>query len=84
MQDSFIGRQLYGMLSKQMGKMIEGQEDTPMGLLMNAMMKEMPLRSMLMFGEGPLNREILEGLLTMINGKFFSGVGALIKGIRNK
>jgi len=84
MQDSFIGRQLYGMLSKQMGKMIEGQEDTPMGLLMNAMMKEMPLRSMLMFGEGPLNREMLEGLLTMINGKFFSGVGTLIKGIRNK
>ena len=78
MQDSFIGRQLYGMLSKQMSKMIVGQEDTPIALLMNAMMKEMPLRSMLMFGDGPLNRGMLEGLLMMINGKFFKGAGALI------
>ncbi len=84
MQDSFIGRQLYTMLGKQMGKMIEGQEDTPMGLLMNAMMKAMPLRSMLMMGDGPLNHEMLEALLIMINGNFFRGGGALIKAIVNK
>ena len=84
MQNYFIGRQLYGMLKKQMGKMIDGQEDTPIALLMNAMMQEMPFRSMLMFGEGPLNRGMLEGLLVMINGHFLKGVGQLIKGIRNK
>jgi beta-glucosidase len=84
MQESFIGRQLYGMLSKQMGKMIEGQEDTPTALMMNAMMKEMPLRSMLMFGDGSISRGMLDGLLLMINGKFFKGLGAVIKGMLNK
>ncbi|HBX71074.1 MAG TPA: hypothetical protein DEH25_17280, partial [Chloroflexi bacterium] len=84
MQDSFIARQLYGVLSKQMAKMVAGQEDTPMGLLMNAMMKEMPLRSILMFGGGSLNRGMLEALLVMINGKFFKGAGALIKALFNK
>jgi len=84
MQESFIARQLFGFLKKQMGKMVEGMEDTPMGLLMEAMVQEMPLRSMLMMGEGPLNREMLDALLIMINGKFFKGAGALIKAIRNK
>jgi beta-glucosidase len=84
MKDSFIARQLHGMLKKQMSQMIEGQEDTPMGLLMESMMAEMPLRSMLMMGGDALNREMLEGLLKMINGKFFSGTGTLIKGMLNK
>jgi beta-glucosidase len=81
MKDSFIARQLHRILKKQMGKMIEGQEDTPMGLLMESIMDEMPLRSMLMMGGDALNREMLEGILTMINGKFFKGVGRLIKAI---
>jgi len=81
MKDSFIARQLHGFLKKQMGKLIEGQEDTPMGLLMESMMDEMPLRSMLMMGGGPLTREMLDGLLMMINGKTFSGFFALVKSI---
>jgi beta-glucosidase len=84
MTDSFIARQLYGLVKKQMGQMLQGQEDTVIALLMEAMMREIPLRSMLMMGEGPLNREMLEGLLTIINGKFFKGLGTLIKGMRNK
>ena len=53
-------------------------------VLMEVMMDEMPLRSILMMGDGALTREVLDGLLIMINGKFFSGAGALIKGIFNK
>ncbi len=84
MTNSFIARQLYGFLKKQMGKMVQGIEDTPMALLMDAMSREMPLRSMLMMGEGPLNREMLDALLIMINGRFFKGAGALINAVRNK
>ena len=84
MTDSFIARQLHRVIQKQMGQMIQGQEDTPIALLMEAMTREIPLRSMLMMGEGPLNREMLEGLLAMINGKLFNGLGSLLKGIRNK
>ena len=84
MTESFIGRQLLKMMKNNIAKMIEGQEDTPMAALMDAMIGTMPMRSMLMMGEGPLNREMLEGLLAMINGKFFRGLGALLKGMRNK
>jgi beta-glucosidase len=81
MGDSWIGRQLYKTMGAQMGKLIAGQEDTPMGLLMEAMSREMPLRGMLMGGDGRLTREMLEALLLLANGKFFRGVGALIRAI---
>ena len=84
MSDSFIGRQLANMMNKQISKMIAGMEDTPTALLMEAMVKELPLRGMLMTGDGSLNREMLDALLVMINGEFFKGFGALIKAARNK
>jgi beta-glucosidase len=79
MSESFIGRQLYSFMEGQIAKMIEGQEGTPTAYLMQAMVREMPLRSMLMMGEGPFNREMLNALLTMINGHFFKGLFSFIK-----
>jgi beta-glucosidase len=85
MNGSFIGRQLYNMMRSQMAKVVQGQEDTPMALLMEAALHEMPLRGMLMLGnDGPLTREMLDALLIMINGKFFKGAGALIRATRKK
>jgi|APSaa5957512622_1039677.scaffolds.fasta_scaffold11119_2 beta-glucosidase len=84
MRDSFIGKQLFNFTKKQISKMMEGQEDTPTALLMEAMAREAPLRSMLMAGNDSLNREMLDALLVMINGKFFKGFGALIKASRAK
>jgi len=84
MKDSFIGRLLYSFMGKQMKKMVEGQEDTPTALLMEAMAREVPLRTMLMSGDGSLTREMLEALLVMINGKFFKGLSALVKAARAK
>jgi beta-glucosidase len=80
MQDSFIGRQFAGMMKKQIGKMVVGKEDTPMALLMEAVSHEMPLRGMLM-GDSPFSREMLEALLLMMNGRFFKGLFALIRGM---
>jgi len=80
MHESFIGRQFAGMIKKQLHKMIEGKEDTPMALLMEATAQEMPLRGMLM-GDTPLNREMLEALLLMMNGRFFRGLFALVHAI---
>ena len=75
---SFIGRQLYKMLGDGMGKMIQGQEDTPTGALMRSMIQEMPMRSILMM-PGPLDRPKLEALLLMMNGHFFKGLFALVQ-----
>jgi beta-glucosidase len=78
MSGSLVGRRLYKMMKDQIAKMIKGQEDTPMGLLMDTMVSEMPLRSLMMMG-GPLNRPKLEALLLMVNGHFFKGLVALIR-----
>ena len=77
MRESFIGRQLYRFMEGQFNKMIQGQEGTPTAYLMQAMLREMPLRSMLMMGEGPFNRQMLEALVIMINGHFFKGLFSL-------
>ena len=84
MQDSFIGRQLYSFIERQMAKMLAGEEDTPMGLLMQAMTHEMPLRAMLMMGDGQISREMLDALVTMMNGRTLRGGGALIKALRSR
>ena len=78
MSGSAIGRYLYKMLNDQIAKMVQGKEDTPTGKLMRAMVKEMPLRSMLMMG-GAMNRTKLEALLLMINGHLLKGLVAFLK-----
>jgi len=76
---SFIGRQLYKIVNKQVAKMNQGMEDTPTALFMESMIQEMPLRGMLMMGDGPLNREILDALVIMLNGNIFKGLRKLLK-----
>ena len=83
MSDSFIGRQLNGLVKKQMAGMMEGLEGTPTGLLMDAMAHEMPLRLMLMVSDGSMTRGMLDALLEMLNGRTIGGlvsfVGAMLR-----
>jgi len=82
MTDSFIGRQLFAYLKRQIEVLIPDQEDKPTGAIMQAMLHEMPLRSLLMLGDGAITRHTLDALLQMINGKFFKGLIDLLKAIR--
>lgn len=84
MGDSFIGRMLAKNVNDQIAKMNEGQEGTASAFLMEAIGREMPLRSMFSMGDGQLTRGMVEGLVMMVNGKFFKGLGTLIKAARNK
>jgi hypothetical protein len=81
MRDSFLGRRLYGYVEKRMAKMTAGKEDTPTGLLMRAIVREMPLRAMLIMGNGAVPREIMEAFVVIMNGKILRGSGALLKAI---
>jgi beta-glucosidase len=81
MRDSFLGRRLYGYVEKRLAKMTAGKEDTPTGLLMRAVVREMPLRAMLVMGNGAVSREIMEAFVAIMNGKILRGSGALIKAI---
>jgi beta-glucosidase len=84
MTDTFVGRQLHGMMKKQIAKMLTGQEDTPTALFMQSIVDEAPLRTMLMMSDGAMTRPMLDALLLMINGRFIKGTGALVKALRNK
>ena len=84
MGSSITGRFLNRFMKSQIAKIMEGQEDTPTAYLMEAMVGELPLRSMAMFGEGLVSREMLNALLIMINGQFFRGLLALFKAFFQK
>ncbi len=84
LKSSFIGRQLNKMMAGQMAKMIEGQEDTPTAVLLKAMARESPLRTMLMMGDGSITREMLDALVVLLNGKMIKGAWALLKAVLNK
>jgi hypothetical protein len=81
LKDSTVGRRLYSYLEGQMAKMVEGQEDTPTGVLMMAVAREMPLRGILMMGDGSISREILDGLIDLTNGKYVHGAEELLRGM---
>ncbi|MGW8225673.1 MAG: beta-glucosidase [Anaerolineales bacterium] len=81
MRGSFIGRQLLKYMQSQVKKMIAGQEDTPTAYLLESMVQEMPLRSIVMMSGGVITRDVADELLRMINGHFFSGFFSLIKAI---
>jgi hypothetical protein len=86
MSGSFIGRQLLKMMNSQVKKMFkstDGEENPLLGMVEN-MLKEMPLRSMLMMSNGALKRATLESLLLMINGSNFKGFLALLKSLTVK
>lgn len=78
MTDSFMGRQMNKVMQDAISKMIKDKEDTPTGLTMTTMAKEMPLRSIAM-GGGPLNLAKLRAILLMINGHTFQGIKALLR-----
>ena len=86
MSDSFPARQLLGMMNAQVKKMFKstnGEENPMLGMVEN-MLKEMPLRSLLMMSNGAVKRGTLDALLMMINGKGFKGFFALLKSLTAK
>ncbi|MEN8172978.1 MAG: glycoside hydrolase family 3 C-terminal domain-containing protein [Chloroflexota bacterium] len=84
MSSTLIGRQLGNMVKKQIENLVKDDPDSATALMMRSMVKGMPLRALLMMGGDGLNRDMLEGLLLMLNGKFFKGLGALVKATRQK
>ena len=78
MKDTLFGRILFRVLRSLGKKMIGDQQDSPIALLMEAMMTEMPLRGMLMLGGDIINRSQIIALLEMMNGRIFKGLGRMI------
>lgn len=53
--------------------MIGKDADIRMVRMMEAIIKEMPLRSMIMMSGGKISEKQIDALIAMMNGKFFKG-----------
>jgi beta-glucosidase len=83
MKDSFIGRQLGNAMRKQGQELVKDDPDSPNAQVIEATMREAPLRLIMMMGDD-FNRGMVDSLLLMINGKFVKGLWGLLKAIRQK
>jgi beta-glucosidase len=83
MQDSFVGRLLGNVMRKQLQELIKDDPDSPTAQVMRAVMKEAPLRLIMMMGDS-FNRGMVDGLLLMINGKYLKGLFGLLKAARQR
>jgi beta-glucosidase len=79
MQRSFVARQMGKIMRKQAEGLIDDDPDSPNGQMIQAAMSEAPLRMLLMWGGDQLNRGMVDGLLQMINRRFFKGLGMLLQ-----
>lgn len=77
---TFVGKRLHKMVVGNFEKMLgDLPDDDSTVLMMQRVVDEMPIRSMVLMGNGMLNFEMADGLIQMMNGKFIKGGFKLIK-----
>ena len=76
---SWVGRWFFHFLEKQIDELVKDDPDGPNALMMREVVKGLPLRALALMGGERVNRGMLDGLLDIVNGRFFKG---LIKVLR--
>lgn len=79
MQHHFIGRKLYKMIENQARKM--NRDNTDSSVMVNRILKEIPLRSIVYMSQGKLSLAMADGLVDIINGKTCKGLCTIFKGM---
>lgn len=81
-REKFVGKLLFNMIKKQAMVMVERDnsevEDGNLAML-EAIIGEMPLRSLSMMGGDKLPKYFVEGMVLMLNGKPLKGIGMIRK-----
>ncbi len=73
---SWLARRVYGIMTNMLNKSIEkGEPDLNITFIYN-----MPFRGIAKMAGGMCTMEMAEGILTVCNGHFFKGMGAVIGG----
>ncbi|MEN8242034.1 MAG: glycoside hydrolase family 3 C-terminal domain-containing protein [Chloroflexota bacterium] len=81
MTDTLFGRLLNAIVQRQLKKTFKGDLENPTGLMMQSMVKGLPLRGLIMAGGGNLSLEMLNGLLVIFNGRLLKGIFSTWKAI---
>jgi beta-glucosidase len=83
MQGSYFGRQLGAYVQRQIKARIV-YEDDPNAPMIMATAWEGPLRILMMGSDGAINREMLEALVLLVNGRYLKGVSGLLGARRSR
>jgi beta-glucosidase len=79
---TFLGRQMYGAVLRNMRSMVPADTDPTLSKMMAEVVADMPLRQLVTFSGGKLNFELMAGLISIMNGHALRGfrqlIGALI------
>lgn len=78
----FIGRTMLKVMKNQVAKMLaesDGDDAESGKLMMEAVIKEMPIRAIGMLGGDKLPKYFTEGFVSMLNGQFFKGLSFMLK-----
>jgi beta-glucosidase len=82
MKHTFVGGRLYAMVLSNISKMFG--EDETMRIMAVKMVGDLPLRNMVMMSNGQFSQSMVDAILMMVNGKFFTGLYALVKEMLSK
>lgn len=75
-----IGKMLYKMVRKEYANVAGENPTLAMIEMLEASVKEMPLRSLVLFSDGKLSKNRALGMIDLLNHHFIKGIWKLIKG----
>jgi beta-glucosidase len=82
LSDSLAGSRLIHYLETQAGEMLQDDPDSVLAMVMRASIKGLPLRSLARLAGERINQEMMESLLSMLNGRFFKGLIGILRARR--
>jgi beta-glucosidase len=82
MQDSFVARLLSRFTARRIQEMIKDDPDSPTSQMIQAVAGEITPRLMLMMGGEQFTRQVMDGLMLLINGRYLKGLAALLRARR--
>jgi beta-glucosidase len=80
MSVTWIGKQLKKMIKKQLTSIVGDAPDEAFAVMAEAIVSEMPLRSLIVFSNGELSEKRALGFIDLANNKFFRGLWKIITG----
>lgn len=76
----FVGKLIYASAMRQVSGLAGPGSPDKTVLMLQAVMREMPMRNLAMMSGGALSPQQMDGLLDLINGRPFRGVARLVAG----
>ena len=78
LERTLIGRLLLSILQKQVAEMTGDDPESPNALMIQSVIRDIPLRSLARMAGDRLDPKVLEGVLMIANGGFLKGLAAIL------